>query len=492
MKRLRHVFVFFAMAIAVLVAEPLTAQAGGCGGSSNCGCASTRCSNSMVCWYSSPWSYCVGHNFGSTWTYISTSATCTSGGYQRWRGYCSICCRWYELAIPEGPLGHNWGSWQQYTSTLHRRQCRRCGIYDYGSHTMGGWYDGGDGWHYRHCTQCGYTEKYDFTAPSIYSFTAVPNSWSAGNGTVTITARDRGSGITSIRLVRTNVNSGTVAMVANWSPGGATSTVSFTYTENSEGVFRYSVYVTDGYGNQRSQSSRNIYLDHSDPELTATVNSDWTNVAPTIKSSATDFLAGTSYSGSGLASITIYDDSGNVVASGGSETSYTLQEKYEGEHTWQIVAIDKVGHTVSTALTTRYDITKPGIDGTEITFVKPDGTTVSGYCQDNIIDQHIDDEIARSLNGANKSSGLKSVILYRVTGTNREVIYSDATKKVFSSSDTHSYFDMYYEIQTTEKMASYYEIIVSDFAGNVTKKKLTSQYSLLSWFHTSIDRSSYN
>ena len=32
------------------------------------------------------------------------------------------------------------------------------------------------------------------------------------------------------------------------------------------------------------------------------------------------------------------------------------------------------------------------------------------------------------------------------------------------------------------------EHIVTDFAGNTVKKKLTSQYSLLSWFHTSIDR----
>ena len=50
---------------------------------------------------------------------------------------------------------------------------------------------------------------------------------------------------------------------------------------------------------------------------------------------------------------------------------------------------------------------------------------------------------------------------------------------------------MYYEIAANEKVASYYEIIVTDFAGNTVKKKLTSQYSLLSWFHTSIDRSTY-
>ena len=47
-------------------------------------------------------------------------------------------------------------------------------------------------------------------------------------------------------------------------------------------------------------------------------------------------------------------------------------------------------------------------------------------------------------------------------------------------------------ITADEKRVDYYEIIVTDFAGNRTKKKLTSQYSLLTWFHTSIDRSSYN
>lgn len=151
-----------------------------------------------------------------------------------------------------------------------------------------------------------------------------------------------------------------------------------------------------------------------------------------------------------------------------------------------------MGHTTTTYITTKYDITKPGIDGTEITYVLPDGTYVSGYCQDNIINQHIDDEVRRSVNNPNVSSGLKSVILYRVTRGSREVIYSGNTKATFYVSDTHSFYNMLYEIQATEKTASYYEIIVTDFAGNVTRKKLTSQYSLLTWFHTSIDRSSYN
>ena len=91
----------------------------------------------------------------------------------------------------------------------------------------------------------------------------------------------------------------------------------------------------------------------------------------------------------------------------------------------------------------------------------------------------------------NVTSGIRSVILYRVTGANRVVIYSDSTKVVFNTSNTHNYFDMHYEITADEKSASYYEIIVMDYAGNKTTKKLTSQYSLLSWFHTSIDRSTY-
>ena len=71
------------------------------------------------------------------------------------------------------------------------------------------------------------------------------------------------------------------------------------------------------------------------------------------------------------------------------------------------------------------------------------------------------------------------------------MIYSDSTKVVFNAPNTHSYFDMHYEITADEKEASYYEIIIVDFAGNRTIKKLISQYSLLSGFHTSIDRSSY-
>ena len=88
---------------------------------------------------------------------------------------------------------------------------------------------------------------------------------------------------------------------------------------------------------------------------------DWVRVAPVISVSGKDYLAGTSYQGSGLASVTIQDDAGNVVASGVKSANYTLAAKYEGIHNWTITAQDTVGHTVTKTVTTKYDCTPPGI-----------------------------------------------------------------------------------------------------------------------------------
>ena len=333
----------------------------------------------------------------------------------------------------------------------------------------------------------------DETAPSCSDFYAIPNYWSAGNGTVGFTVRDQGSGLASVMLQRYSAVTNSWSTVQSWTYNGTTSSQSGTYTETLEGVFYYRLTIKDMVGNTTTKTSAYIYLDHSNPVISGVENTvtDWTNVAPIISVNATDFMNGTGYTGSGLSSLVIWDDSNRIVASGITSTSYTLAARYEGIHTWTIIATDNVGHISNRSVTTKYDCTKPGIDGSEITFVRPDGVTVSGYCQDNLIEQHIDDEISRSPNGVNLSSGVKSVIIYRVTGSNREVIRGDRTQKTFSVSDTHSYFDMYYEINANEKKVSYYEIIVTDFAGNIVKKKITSQYSLLSWFHTSIDRSTY-
>ena len=64
----------------------------------------------------------------------------------------------------------------------------------------------------------------------------------------------------------------------------------------------------------------------------------------------------------------------------------------------------------------------------------------------------------------------------------------------FGFPDTHSYFDMYYDINVEEPDEAWdeYLIVVEDYAGNISTKKLTSQMGLLKRYHTSIDRSSYS
>jgi len=386
---------------------------------------------------------------------------------------------------------------QDVTLTLRTKKPTRTGwTFKYWIASIGGHYNPGGA--YTHDQDGGVVtmKAYwkDETAPSFGSFYAIPNYWSAGNGTIGFSVQDEGSGIKSIVLERYSYVTRGWSTFRTWSYSGTKSLISKTLTESSEGVFKYRLTVTDKEGNSASRTSDTIYLDHSNPVLYGmeTTNTEWTNVAPVINVRATDYLLGTTYTGSDLAGIEIFNDSGRCVSDGVHNAMYTLQPRDEGIHTWRIVATDNVGHSTTTYITTKYDITKPGIDGTEITYVLPDGTYVSGYCQDNIINQHIDDETWRSSNNPNVSSGLKSVILYRVTGGNKQAIWSDQTRATFGSSNTHSAFNMYYEIQRTERTASYYEIVVSDYAGNITRKKLTSQYSLLTWFHTSIDRSSYN
>lgn len=332
----------------------------------------------------------------------------------------------------------------------------------------------------------------DETPPSCGDFVAIPNYWSPGYGTVTFNVQDQGTGLSTVVLQRYSYVNGAWTTVKTWSYSGTTSRVYGSFTETAEGVFYYKLTITDKAGNSTTRTSATIYLDHSNPVLSGVQNTvtDWTNIAPVIRFSATDYLNGTSYTGSGLASVVIRDDAGNVVGQGVSSAVYTLEPRYEGIHIWYITATDQVGHTSSTSVTTKYDITAPGIDGTEVTKVI-NGITVSGYCQDNIISQHSDDEVVRSVNSPNVTSGLKYVQLCKVTRGIRTAISSNETAVGFAGPDTHSNFDLYYDINLAEDIVDHYLIIVQDYAGNTTTKKLTSQRSLLTWFHTSIDRGTY-
>lgn len=344
-----------------------------------------------------------------------------------------------------------------------------------------------------HTSSVTVTTRYDISGPNCSTFTATPNSWSNGNGTVSIKAKDSYSGISSIVLKRYSYVTNEWSTIKSWTDINSTNDVTKSYSQTEEGVYLYQVVITDLVGNKTTKNSSVIYLDHTKPVINGTSSTvtDWTNVAPVISVTATDYLSGTTYNGSGLASLVIKDESGNVVGNGTTSASYTLADKYEGIYTWTIVATDNVGWQVSTTITTKFDKTAPGMDGTEIVYVKPDGTTVSGYCKDNIINQHIDDDKSRSANSPNVTSGLKSIIVYKYYKSGSVVLYGDTVKKTFTTSDTNSYFDVYYEMPESEKDVLYYLIVVKDFAGNTTKKKLVSQQSMLTWFHTSIERSTY-
>lgn len=331
----------------------------------------------------------------------------------------------------------------------------------------------------------------DSTAPTIRNFSATPNSWSAGNGNITFSVQDAGSGIRYVQLQRYSYVTSRWEIVANWNGNGTTDVFSKSYEETHEGVFKYKLFVADMNLNTASRESSTIYLDHSEPKVTVeAISNEWTNVAPVISAKNSDYLSNTSYMGSGISSAVIKDENGNVVAIGIDKVEYTLSRSYEGIHTFTISVTDKVGHTVNRSLTTMYDAMKPGIDGDEGTFVTASGNSISGYVQDNEINQHIDDESSRNSNHPNQTSGIKSVIFYAVKDNERTVIASPETRTIFNYSDTHSFFDLHYVIEENSD-ADYYLIVVRDNAGNTAMKKLTGQRALLKRFHSSIDRSSY-
>ncbi|MDD3370045.1 MAG: hypothetical protein PHP50_14385, partial [Lachnospiraceae bacterium] len=84
------------------------------------------------------------------------------------------------------------------------------------------------------------------------------------------------------------------------------------------------------------------------------------------------------------------------------------------------------------------------------------------------------------------------ILLYKVRRGVKTSIVAATTKATFGASNTHSSFEMYYDINSTNDIVDYYLVVAQDFAGNIVTKKLTSQRSLLTWFHTSIDGSSYD
>ena len=90
------------------------------------------------------------------------AATCTSNGY---RSYSCACGQTKSETIYSSGHSYSYGSWEQYSSSQHRREayCRNCGDsdYEYASHSMsyGSWSNHSDTQHSRTatCRTCGYS-----------------------------------------------------------------------------------------------------------------------------------------------------------------------------------------------------------------------------------------------------------------------------------------------------------------------------------------------
>ena len=98
-----------------------------------------------------------------TWVLQSQqAATCTSNGY---RSYSCACGQTKNETIYATGHSYSYGSWEQYSSSQHRREayCRNCGDsdYEYASHSMsyGSWSNSSSSQHSRtaSCRTCGYS-----------------------------------------------------------------------------------------------------------------------------------------------------------------------------------------------------------------------------------------------------------------------------------------------------------------------------------------------
>ena len=98
-----------------------------------------------------------------TWVLQSQQAsTCTSNGY---RSYSCACGQTKSETIYASGHNYSYGSWEQYSSSQHRREayCRNCGDsdYEYASHSMsyGSWGNSSSSQHSRtaSCRTCGYS-----------------------------------------------------------------------------------------------------------------------------------------------------------------------------------------------------------------------------------------------------------------------------------------------------------------------------------------------
>lgn len=320
------------------------------------------------------------------------------------------------------------------------------------------------------------------------SMNVTPTQWQNSDGLVSITALDEGSGIDRVELYEKDLSRGTEKLVKTFRHYGTNETILDTYSQTREGEYIYTAYVYDKDGNVTKLVSRNMKIDKSAPVihgLDKTVTT-WTNKAPVISVNATDYLKDTTYVGSDLKQVVIKDYNGKVMALGIDSCKFTLTDKYEGTREFTIEATDNVGNTKTETIITRYDNTKPVIIGDESSAVDN-----SVYVSNNNINQACNDYYTNS-RYANDSSGVKEVKLYAYKDGILEEVKSNATRITFAFQNKDNNFTCRHKIKEDEKDIEYFLLVVKDFSGNESTKKITSQRYLLTTIRTSIDESSFS
>lgn len=165
---------------------------------------------------------------------------------------------------------HHFGPWTD-SGIDHYRTCKDCRHVERGNHSYNAWKDDPDrpGWQKHTCVDCGHPEWRDIEPPTV-SVSANPSGkWTAGDVTVTIKAKDRGSGLSSVLLYRTNTLDKTTSCVKTYSFKGQTDEQTCSFTETNEGRFTYYAIASDKSNNKKqSDPTKEAMLDHSDPKQT--------------------------------------------------------------------------------------------------------------------------------------------------------------------------------------------------------------------------------
>ncbi|MFN2938382.1 InlB B-repeat-containing protein [Lachnospiraceae bacterium YH-ros2226] len=175
---------------------------------------------------------------------------------------------------------HEYGPWVSDNAYTHHRNCKDCGHKETDNHHFTEWKDDPNkpGWQERHCKDCGHKEWRDVEPPTVSISAAPIGTWQRGDVTVTVKAKDRGSGLKLVSLYRKDVLTGEVACIKNFNFSGETSEQTKTYTETAEGRWLYYAKAADQWSNSKTTdwTGKEAMLDHSNPVQIVTLGGNST------------------------------------------------------------------------------------------------------------------------------------------------------------------------------------------------------------------------